>query len=451
MSETDDPKRKAEPIFVPMGSDELVENITCVESLCMSCYEQGETKLLLTKIPHYKDVVVSSFSCPHCSYRNTQTQSCEAPRDRGVTFEVSVNDPKDLNRQVVKGEFATISIPQVQLDIPAESQKGTINTIEGILQRVIDGLEQDQKIREAVEPENYQKVKDFCESLTQLKDNTCAFSFILDDPSGNSFVENPHAPMKDKNCVVTHYIRSLEQDKAVGIEGAVTHDAPSTYKSNNTPNVSSHGDGQIDLHDEVLKFRSNCQACGCACATNMKQVKIPYFKEVIIMATVCDECGFKSDEVKSGVGIEPKGVKLTCRVETELDLSRDVLKSETCSLSIPELDLELERGSLGGRFTTIEGLMNSVLEGIENLNPFMTGDSSMESSEAFQNFKTKSSKLLSLEETFTIILDDPAGNSFISKVDDNDERLVTVIYDRNEEQNEFLGINDMKTEDYVDD
>ena len=73
------------------------------------------------------------------------------------------------------------------------------------------------------------------------------------------------------------------------------------------------------------------------------------------MATVCDNCGQKSDEVKSGVGIEPKGVKYTCRVQNVFDLNRDVLKSETCSLAIPELEVELEHGSLGGRFTTIEG------------------------------------------------------------------------------------------------
>ena len=449
MVERDELSQKSDPLFIPLGSEELIDNITCIESLCMSCYEQGETKLLLTKIPHYKDVVVSSFNCPHCFYANTEIQSCEGPRDRGVTFDVSVNDLKDLNRQVVKGEFASISVPQVNLEIPMESQKGVINTVEGILQKVIDGLKQDQKMREALEPENYQKVKDFCESLAKLKDNPTGFSFILDDPSGNSFVENPYAPLKDKTCDVTHYIRTLEQDKVIGITAPKTHDAASDMKTE----ISSRGDtgSQIDLHDEVLIFTNNCQNCGCICRTNMKQVKIPFFKEVIIMATICDECGFKSDEVKSGAGIEPKGVKLTCKVQEEIDLSRDVLKSETCSLSIPELELELEHGSLGGRFTTIEGLVNSVLEGLANLNPFLSGDSSLETSETLKNFKSKASKLLSLEEPFTIVMDDPGGNSFISKIDDADNRLLTEEYERSFEQNEFLGINHMKTEDYSND
>jgi hypothetical protein len=37
-----------------------------------------------------------------------------------------------------------------------------------------------------------------------------------------------------------------------------------------------------------------------------------------------------------------------------------VLKSETCSIAIPELEFEIGGGSLGGRFTTVEGLLNNV-------------------------------------------------------------------------------------------
>ena len=44
------------------------------------------------------------------------------------------------------------------------------------------------------------------------------------------------------------------------------------------------------------------------------------------MATVCDFCGHKTNEVKSGGGIEAKGKKITLRVTESSDLSRDVLK-----------------------------------------------------------------------------------------------------------------------------
>ena len=38
------------------------------------------------------------------------------------------------------------------------------------------------------------------------------------------------------------------------------------------------------------------------------------------------------------------------------------LQSDTCAVRIPELELELEEGTLGGQFTTIEGLLTQVKE-----------------------------------------------------------------------------------------
>lgn len=32
---------------------------------------QGETTMMLTKIPHFREVVVCSFECPHCGNRCT--------------------------------------------------------------------------------------------------------------------------------------------------------------------------------------------------------------------------------------------------------------------------------------------------------------------------------------------------------------------------------------------
>jgi zinc finger protein len=44
------------------------------------------------------------------------------------------------------------------------------------------------------------------------------------------------------------------------------------------------------------------------------------------MATNCDTCGHRSNEVKSGGGIEPKGVRIEVKVRSREDFSRDVLK-----------------------------------------------------------------------------------------------------------------------------
>jgi zinc finger protein len=93
------------------------------------------------------------------------------------------------------------------------------------------------------------------------------------------------------------------------------------------------------------------------------------------MSTNCDRCGYRDNEVKSGAAISEKGKRITLKVEDSEDLSRDILKSETCGLEIPEIDLLLHAGTLGGRFTTLEGILDQVYEEL-SAKVFTTGDSS---------------------------------------------------------------------------
>ena len=44
------------------------------------------------------------------------------------------------------------------------------------------------------------------------------------------------------------------------------------------------------------------------------------------MATVCDNCGVKDNEVKSAAGIEDKGKRIELNITNVKDLNRDVLK-----------------------------------------------------------------------------------------------------------------------------
>lgn len=39
-----------------------------------------------------------------------------------------------------------------------------------------------------------------------------------------------------------------------------------------------------------------------------------------------------------------------------------MIQSESCGLQIPEIDLVLQAGTLGGRFTTLEGILDQVYE-----------------------------------------------------------------------------------------
>jgi len=57
---------------------------------------------------------------------------------------------------------------------------------------------------------------------------------------------------------------------------------------------------------------------------------------VVIMATVCEVCGKRDNEVKSGSGIEPMGKRITLHLTDVADLNRDILKVITAAVVIQE-------------------------------------------------------------------------------------------------------------------
>ena len=51
-------------------------------SLHASRFAQGTTRMLLTKVPFFRDIILMSFSCPHCNYRNNEVQSATSIEEK---------------------------------------------------------------------------------------------------------------------------------------------------------------------------------------------------------------------------------------------------------------------------------------------------------------------------------------------------------------------------------
>ena len=111
-----------------------------IESLCMECREQGHTRFMYTKIPFFREIILSSFNCEHCGNRNNEVEFGGSLNDLGVKYTLTVVDIKSLNRSVVKSEFASISIPELDFEIPPQTQQGSIKTVEGYLMSAIEGI-----------------------------------------------------------------------------------------------------------------------------------------------------------------------------------------------------------------------------------------------------------------------------------------------------------------------
>lgn len=199
---------------------------------------------------------------------------------------------------------------------------------------------------------------------------------------------------------------------------------------------------------ELMAFPSACPSCGVDVRVKMCVTDVPHFKEVILMAMLCDECGFREVEVKGGGAIPAQGTRQVlyvggeeavrrARAVTEaaakaqeeaakaasggagaeapigaaatmaagsaadagaglaellgsqvgsplapdgkpmsvgeavkLDLGRDVIKSDTALVEVPDVGLVMQHGTLGGLYTTVEGLLEKIAEQLDSSNPF---------------------------------------------------------------------------------
>ena len=79
---------------------------------------------MLTRIPFYRDVVISSFSCEHCSMINNTIESANKIQEQGTRIKLVVSNQVDLNRELVKSDYATLTIPVLEFEIPPLTQKG---------------------------------------------------------------------------------------------------------------------------------------------------------------------------------------------------------------------------------------------------------------------------------------------------------------------------------------
>jgi len=51
---------------------------------------QGVTRLLLTKIPFFREVIISSFQCDACGYSDCGIQSGSRVQDKGVRYTLTI-------------------------------------------------------------------------------------------------------------------------------------------------------------------------------------------------------------------------------------------------------------------------------------------------------------------------------------------------------------------------
>lgn len=466
-------------------------------TLCPSCSgSKAQTKILPTNIPYFRQIIILSVECPDCHFCDSQVDfgSVES-KGKKITLTIT-NWEEERNRQIAKSDTATVYIAALDLELPPKTQVG-VNTIEGMLAKAANNLEslQEERLRMG-DLSNFHRCHcaitklrsilgsrdnhdDDYVSISREDEELTPFTIMIDDPAGNSFIENPCAPHPDPNMTCENYNRTPTQDISLGlqpskeaVETGVIDDCSAVHKKKSQRrhrfDIEEDCLHDITTQKEVMKFPTPCPHCQAPSETNMCVTNIPHFKEVVLMCFQCEQCGYRSNEIKGGGAIPKLGTKITLHVKDMQDLKREVLKSDTAGVSVPEIELDLEEGGLDGMYTTVEGLLLKMHDRLRDANPFGIGDSSIKhhagnDGEAFSAPRQEHVKyiefLTRLKDMaggqtfpFIFIITDPLSNSFVGNLSRcevfNDEGLDIEEFERSEDQNERLGLSDIKTENY---
>ena len=158
-----------------------------------------------------------------------------------------------------------------------------------------------------------------------------------------------------------------------------------------------------------------------------------------------------------------EGTLYTAKILDRVDLNRQIVRSASCEILIPELDLTLPPTSRG-QLTTVEGLIRDVVADLSMDQPLRRIQDE-DGYRKIQDLIDKMKKILGEAEdddevedgltakhvkaagvqlsmpSFTVKLDDPAGNSFIEFIGGmNDPKWNLRTYHRTLDQNIALGL-----------
>lgn len=387
-----------------------------------------------------------SFKCDHCGFQNNEIQSANEYQAKGSRYELRLREMADFERQVIKSDSAIVKF--IELDVEVPPGRGQLTNVEGLLSTILEDLESNQGARLEQQPEIAAKVQDIIDKgRAMLAGTAFPFRVAIDDPAGNSFIA-PDPRDGVGKWEKREYLRTSEQNELLGLADT---------RTSITTGLGEPEGNTVD--EQVYQFPSHCPGCMHPCTTNMKMVDIPHFRQVVLMNTSCVDCGYKSNDVKTGGEIPKLGKKITVKVKTPVDLARDILKSESCALECPELSLSVNPGTLGGRFTTVEGLLTQVRDDLKS-QIFETGPGHDGLSDGEQSrwagFFEELDRAVRGEREFSIVLADPLAASYVQSLNEEnpgepDEQMTVEEYERTEEEEEDLGLKDMKTENYGED
>ena len=161
---------------------------------------------------------------------------------------------------------------------------------------------------------------------------------------------------------------------------------------------------------EVNEMVIKCPACSVEgeAKSIMREIEIPHFGKVLETTIQCPSCGFKHSDIIALEQNDP--AKYVIEINKN-NLSTRVVRSQSATVSIPEVGVKVEPGPKSeGYVTNIEGMLTRFENAVKKaLNLF-------DDEESQKNAKKTLNQIKELKKgncTATLIIQDPFGQSNI--------------------------------------
>ncbi len=155
--------------------------------------------------------------------------------------------------------------------------------------------------------------------------------------------------------------------------------------------------------------KQTCPMCKARAMTlSEHEREVPHFGKVYIFNMTCSNCKYHMADVEAVEKKDP--CKVSIQINSEDDMNIKIVKSSNAIVKIPRI-LTIEPGPAAqGYITNIEGLLNRAKHAIE-----LARENAEDKSEQkkAKNLLKKIQKIKWGQESITISIDDPSGNSAI--------------------------------------
>ncbi|MFV2015351.1 MAG: ZPR1 zinc finger domain-containing protein [Candidatus Heimdallarchaeota archaeon] len=168
-------------------------------------------------------------------------------------------------------------------------------------------------------------------------------------------------------------------------------------------------------HDPYEIQNIDCPTCPSEYATVISRIlDIPHYDDFIMVSVNCRDCGYRSSDFYN---MHSKGHTRFIYVVNDIsDDTTKIVRSVEGTVSIPEINVKIE--PYGGGSSWIRNI-EGVLQDIHQKLLIMLREANDNSSiKTIRRRIEKLMQLMNYEKSFTIIVDDPTGNSMILPADE---------------------------------